>query len=66
MENPSDSFMPGSLLFCLKSGRSVCYSVPDNRQLKEENMEQADEMAACREEVEKGLRDLESARSAWR
>ena len=25
-------------------------------------MEQADEMAACREEVEKGLRDLESAR----
>lgn len=36
------------------------------RQLKEENMEQADEMAACREEVEKGLRDLESARSAWR
>ena len=36
------------------------------RQLKEENMEQADEMAACREEVEKELRDLESARSAWR
>ena len=36
------------------------------RQLKEENMEQAEEMAACREEVEKGLRDLESARSAWR
>ena len=36
------------------------------RQRKEETMEQADEMAACREEVEKGLRDLESARSAWR
>ena len=66
MENTSDSFMPRPLLFCLKRGRSVCYSVPDNRQLKEENMEQADEMAACREEVEKGLRDLESARSAWR
>ena len=31
MENTSDSFMPRPLLFCLKSGRSVCYSVPDNR-----------------------------------
>lgn len=30
MENTSDSFMPRPLLFCLKSGRSVCYSVPDN------------------------------------
>ena len=32
MENTSDSFMPRPLLFCLKSGRSVCYSVPDNNQ----------------------------------
>ena len=32
MENTSDSFMPRPLLFCLKSGRSVCYSVPDNTQ----------------------------------
>ena len=32
MENTSDSFMPRPLLFCLKSGRSVCYSVPDNRE----------------------------------
>ncbi len=32
MENTSDSFMPRPLLFCLKSGRSVCYSVPDNIQ----------------------------------
>ena len=31
MENTSDSFMPRPLLFCLKSGRSVCYSVPDNK-----------------------------------
>lgn len=23
--------MPRPLLFCLKSGRSVCYSVPDNK-----------------------------------
>ena len=30
MENTSDSFMPGSLLFCMKSERLVCYSVPDN------------------------------------
>ena len=30
MENTSDSFMPRPLLFCLKSGRSVCYSVTDN------------------------------------
>ena len=30
MENTSDSFMPRPLLFCLKSERSVCYSVPDN------------------------------------
>ena len=32
MENTSDSFMPRPLLFCLKSGRSVCYSVPDNNE----------------------------------
>ena len=32
MENTSDSFMPRPLLFCLKSERSVCYSVPDNTQ----------------------------------
>ncbi|WP_144362528.1 LPXTG cell wall anchor domain-containing protein, partial [Mediterraneibacter gnavus] len=25
-----DSFMPGSLLFCMKSKKSVCYSVADN------------------------------------
>ena len=31
MENTSDSFMPRPLLFCLKSERSVCYSVPDNK-----------------------------------
>ena len=30
MENTSDSFMPGSLLFCMKSKKSVCYSVADN------------------------------------
>ena len=30
MENTSDSFIPRLLLFCLKSERSVCYSVPDN------------------------------------
>ena len=34
MENTSDSFMPRPLLFCLKSERSVCYSVPDNTQTK--------------------------------
>ena len=34
MENTSDSFMPRPLLFCLKSGRSVCYSVPDNNKEK--------------------------------
>ena len=28
--------MPRPLLFCLKSGRSVCYSVPDNNPTKEE------------------------------
>ena len=37
MENTSDSFMPRPLLFCLKSGRSVCYSVPDNTQSKNGN-----------------------------
>lgn len=36
------------------------------KRMKEVKMEQADEVAACREEMEKGLRDLESARSAWR
>ena len=37
MENTSDSFMPRPLLFCLKSGRSVCYSVPDNNQERQTN-----------------------------
>lgn len=41
MENTSDSFMPRPLLFCLKSGRSVCYSVPDNNV----RMEKAAKMA---------------------
>ena len=30
MENTSDSFMPGPLLFCMKIEKSVYYSVPDN------------------------------------
>ena len=34
MENTSDSFMPGSLLFCMKSKKSVCYSVADNTYLR--------------------------------
>ncbi|MGI6019092.1 MAG: hypothetical protein ACOX8M_09915 [Marvinbryantia sp.] len=36
MENTSDYFMPRPLLFCMKSEKSVCYSVPDNS--KEENI----------------------------
>ena len=32
MENTSDSFMPGPLLFCMKIERSVCYKVTDNNQ----------------------------------
>ena len=31
MENTSDSFMPGPLLFCMKIERSVCYKVTDNK-----------------------------------
>ena len=38
MENTSDFFMPGPLLFCLKSGRSVCYSVPDNTEEKSDTL----------------------------
>ena len=30
MENTSDSFMSGPLLFCMKIEKSVYYSVPDN------------------------------------
>ena len=30
MENTSDYFILRPFLFCLKSERSVCYSVPDN------------------------------------
>ena len=30
MENTSDSFMPGPLLFCMKIERLVCYKVTDN------------------------------------
>ena len=32
MENTSDSFKPGPLLFCMKIERSVCYKVTDNSQ----------------------------------
>lgn len=32
MENTSDYFMPRPLLFCMKSEKSVCYSVPDNKE----------------------------------
>ena len=34
MENTSDSFMPGPLLFCMKIERSVCYKVTDNNLTK--------------------------------
>ena len=40
MENTSDYFMPRPLLFCMKSEKSVCYSVPDNRLLKVEKLNQ--------------------------
>ena len=33
MENTSDYFMPRPLLFCIKSEKSVCYSVPDNKKV---------------------------------
>lgn len=35
MENTSDYFMPRPLLFCMKSEKSVCYSVPDNNTLND-------------------------------
>lgn len=38
MENTSDSFMPGSLLFCMKSKKSVCYSVADNTGVDNKNI----------------------------
>lgn len=47
MENTSDSFMPRPLLFCLKSGRSVCYSVPDNSQKKKDNENPSVGMILC-------------------
>ena len=37
MENTSDSFMPGPLLFCMKIERSVCYKVTDNKEEKGKN-----------------------------
>ena len=30
MENTSDPFIPGPLLFCVKIEKSVCYKVTDN------------------------------------
>ena len=39
MENTSDSFKPGPLLFCMKIERSVCYKVTDNNQRHRELME---------------------------
>ena len=36
MENTSDSFKPGPLLFCMKIERSVCYKVTDNNECEAE------------------------------
>lgn len=36
MENTSDSFKPGPLLFCMKIERSVCYKVTDNKYTPEQ------------------------------
>ena len=45
--------MPRPLLFCLKSGRSVCYSVPDNIQhyRKMSNQRMADETREVRQRM---------------
>ena len=56
MENTSDSFMSGSLLFCMKSKKSVCYSVADNTQ---EQMSEILEMSsAYYGKVERGVHGL--------
>ena len=47
MENTSDSFMPRPLLFCLKSGRSVCYSVPDNKEAISHIRDKLAELVGC-------------------
>ena len=43
MENTSDSFKPGPLLFCMKIERSVCYKVTDNTALKFEVLQKVGE-----------------------
>ena len=46
MENTSDSFMPGPLLFCMKIERSVCYKVTDNTAVWEQYIEKLSEYMA--------------------
>ena len=67
MENTSDSFMPRPLLFCLKSGRSVCYSVPDNSMLLPQRPLLPHEYRAKgNNDVERFLDHLENEQSAWK
>ena len=49
MENTSDSFMPRPLLFCVKSEKSVSYSVPDNTHVMRHTA--CTRMAECRMDV---------------
>ncbi|WP_438473411.1 hypothetical protein V6B71_01965 [Mediterraneibacter gnavus] len=58
MENTSDSFMPGSLLFCMKSKKSVCYSVADNNYRRIGNKVMADETRKTREKMDLILMDI--------
>ena len=57
MENTSDYFMPRPLLFCMKSEKSVCYSVPDNNYLLSE-----DEAFIASAEEKYGSRGAKQAR----
>ncbi|WP_207706112.1 hypothetical protein, partial [Mediterraneibacter gnavus] len=53
-----DSFMPGSLLFCMKSKKSVCYSVADNNYRRIGNKVMADETRKTREKMDLILMDI--------
>ena len=60
MENTSDYFMPRPLLFCMKSEKSVCYSVPDNMN----GAINADLMTVeeIHQKLEAGYKDMECGR----
>ena len=64
MENTSDSFKPGPLLFCMKIERSVCYKVTDNNiQKTEDKIAELQEHLKRQNTLRQQMEDIEIVKS---